>query len=147
VHARVHLGCESKSQRVSRWTSARHRHPSHMRRRPSQREIVVQAGDRLASVGSRNLQQANAGNANVTAAAPDAGADPQIVVVTAPFDFQDAFDQGVRDIEIRAHMDITGLQGLPQSYHRWGEYFETLGLVKASTRSIRVRCFSSLANH
>ena len=70
-----------------------------------------------------------------------AAKQPSVVVVYTAEEFKDAFHAGLRDIEIRAHLDLRGLNltadpiaVLSEAYR--GPY--AIGFVSPSTRSIRV---------
>lgn len=59
------------------------------------------------------------------------GAPPSIAAVYTPFEFQDAVDEGVRDIEIHSHLDVRNLPIPVGGFHQ-------IGQLGTSTRSIRV---------
>ena len=72
-------------------------------------------------------------------------ASPLVAAVYTAQEFQEAFTEGIRDIEIHAHLD---LQNLPIPIAQWitgveGEFTFQVGFVSPTTRSIRV-CFLSI---
>lgn len=71
-------------------------------------------------------------------------APPSVAAVYTAFEFQDAFHEGVRDIEIRNHMDLRNLAFPtdPIVNPDGGVYSQQLGIPGMTTRSIRVRIHS-----
>ena len=72
-------------------------------------------------------------------------APPLIAAVYTAQEFQDAFHEGIRDIEIHANLDLRNLS-IPIAdvitSFEGGEYQYRIGYVSPTTRSIRV-CFLS----
>lgn len=68
----------------------------------------------------------------------DGAAPAQIAAVYTAADFQRAFHAGVRDIELRAHMDMRPLSDVASTVLGVTRN-DRLGGVKPTTRSIRVR--------
>ena len=64
-----------------------------------------------------------------------------IAAVYTAFEFQDAFREGVRDIEIHAHLDIRNIPVArdPLVEGPLGQAVYQIGIVGTSVRSIRVR--------
>ena len=80
------------------------------------------------------------------------GAPPSVAAVYSAKQFQDAFHEGVRDIEIRAHLDLRNLSFATVPIVAVSNAFKgpyPFGVVGPSTRSIRVRvpwCCSTSAH-
>eukprot|EP00892_Ulva_mutabilis_P002840 jgi/Ulvmu1/12557/UM090_0044.1 len=78
--------------------------------------------------------------ARATPTAPvSATAAPEIAAVYTAEDFQYAYSIGVRDIELRAHIDARLLDDQLSSF-RGEDFRAALGSVKPTTRSIRGNC-------
>lgn len=88
-------------------------------------------------------QQAPVPPAPATALSPVSQSASDMTTVSTPKEFQDAIVRGVRDIEIRAHLDMRASQRLlnPDMDRTGNEAFSRLSLLYAGQglRSIRVR--------
>lgn len=88
-------------------------------------------------------QQAPVPPAPATALSPVSQSASDMTTVSTPKEFQDAIVRGVRDIEIRAHLDMRASQRLlnPDMDRTGNEAFSKLSLLYAGQglRSIRVR--------
>eukprot|EP00892_Ulva_mutabilis_P005913 jgi/Ulvmu1/3694/UM017_0111.1 len=67
-------------------------------------------------------------------------APPSVAAVYTAFEFQDAFHEGVRDIEIRNHLDLRLLPTPRDPIIKLGRSTFQIGVVGTPTRSIRGRC-------